>query len=49
MVVLGLLLAILAAVLPLGALAERWTVLVLAELFLVMTLGRLLWITRVGR
>jgi hypothetical protein len=48
-VVLGVLLAILAAVLPLGGLAERWTVLVFAELFLVVTLGRLLWITRAGR
>ena len=48
-VVLGLLLAILAAVLPLGGLTERWTVLVFAELFLVVTFGRLLWITRAGR
>jgi hypothetical protein len=48
-VVLGLLLAILAAVLRVGALAERWTVLAFAELFLVLTLGRLLWITRAGR
>jgi hypothetical protein len=48
-VVLGALLAILAAVLPLGGLTERWTVLVFAELFLVVTLGRLLWITHAGQ
>jgi hypothetical protein len=48
-VVLGVLLAILAAVLRVGALAKRWTVLAFAELFLVVTLGRLLWITRASR
>jgi hypothetical protein len=48
-VALGVLLAILAAVVRVGALAERWTVLVFAELFLVVTVGRLLWITRAGR